>query len=425
MRDLHTEFVYRKIQKPSKWVAWPVCLAFRAISKRHNVEFSYDDDYKPLQNQQVVYLCQHRSRNDYIYVFAGLKRMDLHFLCGYQNVFQPVIYTLFKKLGIIAKMLYQPDVHATIQLMRAAKMGGSLVIFPEGIQSTSGSTHPINPATMKLLAKLKLPVALVSIKGAYFTRTRYSADTKKGKISVRFSKLFDREDFDRYTKDELYEKLLSSFQYNEFSEHAENKVAFRGKKPNIHGLDNIIYKCPQCAAEYRFVVEGDCMRCTDCGFTVSMDEYYDITAVSGTLPFANIDAWYKWQRHTLAQSLSDDSFILSAKVCLRRINTQKLSSNYSLIPCGEGILTLTKNGLTYIGTRDGESTEILFHPKQVYSLSMSLDYDLDLYYDGAYYNFKLLENEKQVAKWMLAAEEIHNLYDPEWRRVSEEVYHEE
>ena len=54
---------------------------------------------------------------------------------------------------------------------------------------------------------------------------------------------------------------------------------------------------------------------------------------------------------------------------------------------------------------------------------MSLDYDLDLYYDGTYYNFKLLENEKQVAKWMLAAEEIHNLYDPAWRSVSNEVYH--
>ncbi len=424
MRDLHTEFVYRKIQKPSKWVAWPVWLAFRAISKRHNVEFSYDDDYVKMQHQQMVYLCQHRSRNDYIYVFAGLKRLDLHFLCGYQNIFQPGVYSLFKKLGVIAKMLYQPDVRATMQLMGAAKLGGSLVIFPEGIQSTSGSTHPINPATMKLLAKLKLPVALVSLKGAYFTRTRYSADTKKGKISVRFSKLFDREDFDRFTKEELYEKLLSRFQYNEFAELAENKIAFRGKKPNIDGLDNIIYKCPQCSSEYRFVVEGSCMRCTDCGFTISMDEYYDIAAVSGTLPFANIDEWYKWQRHTLAQSLSDDSFILSTKVCLRKINTQKLTSNYSLMPCGEGILTLTKNGLTYSGTREGENTEIRFHPKQVYSLTMSLDYDLDLYYDGAYYNFKLLENEKQVAKWMLAAEEIHNLYDAEWCRVSNEVYHE-
>jgi hypothetical protein len=53
---------------------------------------------------------------------------------------------------------------------------------------------------------------------------------------------------------------------------------------------------------------------------------------------------------------------------------------------------------------------------------MSLQYDLDLYYKSSYYNFKLLENEKQVAKWMVAAEEIHNLYDPTWKKVSDEVY---
>ena len=425
MRDLHTEFVYRKIQKPSKFLAGPVCYAFRSISKQRNVEFSYDDDFLQMKDQQMVVLCQHRSRNDYIYVIAGLGRHDINLLCGYQNIFQPFVYTLFKKLGVIAKMLYQPDVRATIQLMSAAKQGSTLIIFPEGIQSTSGSTHPINPATMKLLAKLKLPVALVSVQGAYFTRTRYSADTKKGKISVRFSKLFDAEDFNRFTSDELYATLLNRFQYNEFTEHAQNKVAFRGKKPNIHGLDNIIYKCPHCSSEYHFVVEGERMRCTDCGFTISMDEYYDIAAVQGELPFANIDVWYKWQRKVLSQEVKDDSFVMSTKVCLRKINTQKLSSNYSLMPIGEGVLTLTNRGLTYSGTQNNAPAELFFQPKQVYSLSMSLDYDLDLYYDGAYYNFKLLENEKQVAKWMLAAEEIHNLYDPEWCRVSHEVYHEE
>ena len=68
---------------------------------------------------------------------------------------------------------------------------------------------------------------------------------------------------------------------------------------------------------------------------------------------------------------------------------------------------------------------LTFDPKLVFSLTMSLAYDLDLYYNGEYMNFKLLENEKQVTKWMLCAEEIHNLYDPVWKSVSDEVYNEE
>lgn len=424
MKDLHKEFVYRKIKRPNRPLAFIVQNAFRVICKQRRVEFVYDDDFLAMQNQQMLVLCQHRSRLDYIYAYAGLKHSRYNALCGYQNVFQPVIYTLFKHLGVIAKMLYQPDAHATLQLMRAVKQGNSIVLFPEGIQSTSGSTHPINPATIKLLQKLQLPVALLTLKGAYFTRPRYSNDVKKGKITAHFSKLFDAEDFRNCSKEELYERLLKAFTYDEFAEHQDAPVAFRGKKPNIDGLDNIIYKCPQCKAEHQLQVEGDTMRCTACGFAVSMDEYYRLVPVNGELPFQNHDQWYKWQRSQVAQEVLSDDFAMSAKVEIGRINTQKLNSNYSLEYYGEGTLTITNQGLTYRGSCDGEETELFFQAKQVFSLSMSLGYDMDLYYDGKYYNFKLLENHKHMAKWMLAAEEIHNLLDPVWQKASKEVYDE-
>ncbi len=423
MRDLHNEFVYRKITQPNKILAGILRLGLRILCKQRNVQFVYDDDYLQMERQQMVILCQHRSRCDYIYLYAGLKRSNYHILCGYQNVFQPVLFHLLKRLGVIAKMLYQPDAHATMQLLRAVKLGNSIVVFPEGIQTTSGSTHPINPATMKLLAKLKLPVALVTLKGAYFTRTRYSTDVKKGKITAHFTKLFDPEDFKQYTLDQLYQRLMERFQYNEFTEHQGQKIPFRGKKPNISGLDNIIYKCPECLSEYQFTVEGDTMRCNHCGFAVSMDDYYDIAPVQGNLPFENTDVWYKWQRSVLSEEVKDDNFVMSTKVKIGRINTQKLSKNSSVLYYGEGTLTLTNKGLTYTGTRDGEQVEIFFRALQVFSLSISLDYNLDLYYDGEYFNFKLLENEKQVTKWMLAAEEIHNLYDSAWCNASNEVYY--
>lgn len=422
MRDLHAEFLYRKIKSPNRFLAGSLRVVFRAISRARGVKYIYEPDYLKIKNKQVIFLCQHRSRNDYIYVYGGLRRSDIHVLCGYQNVFQRGIYTLFKKLGVIAKMLYQPDVHATKQLITAKKLGNSVMVFPEGIQSTSGSTHPINPATMKLLCKLKLPVVLVSLKGSYFTRTRYSYDVKKGKILVRYSVLFNSEDFENYTSDELYSKMLKEFQYNEFEEHKGEKIAFRGKKPNIYGLDNIIFKCPECKSEYKFTVEGDSMRCSDCGFEISMDEYYDIHAKKGELPFENIDQWYKWQRKEISRAVRDNNFEMSTRVKIGRINTQKLGPNYSLQYYGEGTLTLTNKGLVYKGTADGENVELSFSPTMVYSLTMSLQYDLDLYCDSIYYNFKLLENEKQVAKWMLAAEEIHNMYDTSWKEASEEVY---
>ncbi len=422
MKDLHKEFVHRKIKSPNRLLAKTVFFFFRRISKKRNVRFIYDEDFQKIRNEQMIILCQHRSRSDYLYVFPGLNRTDVHILCGYQNIFQRFVYTLLKHLGVIAKMLYQPDVQATVQMMRAIKMGNSVMIFPEGIQSTSGSCHPINPATMKLLMKVKLPVALVTLKGAYFTNPRYSTDIKKGEIEVRFSKIIDKEDYKTLSSDELYSRLLTNFKYNEFNEHQNKKVAFVGKKPNIDGLDNIIFICPHCKKEYRFDVSGDEMRCKECGFTVRMDEYYDIHPVNKELPFKNVDEWYKWQRKIISEEIKSDGFKMVTKAALGKVNTKKIKPNLSVEYHGEGILTLTNKGLTYKGIFRGEETELNFDADFVYSLTMSLKYDLDLYYKGEYFNFKLLENEKQIAKWMIAAEEIHLLYDEDWLKASNEVY---
>ncbi len=194
-RDYHKEFRTRKIKKPNALLARVVRFVFKRMCKSRNVEFVYTEEYLKMKNQQAIYLCQHKSSLDYIYLFAGIKTLNAHVLCGYQNIFNKSLYGPLKHLGVISKMLYQPDVQATKQMFQAIKNGGSIIVFPEGIQSTSGSTHPINPATEGFIKKAALPVVLVRSQGSYFARTRYSTDVKKGKITVTFDKIFDGEDF--------------------------------------------------------------------------------------------------------------------------------------------------------------------------------------------------------------------------------------
>lgn len=421
-KNYHNEFKNRKIKKPNPIIARIIQLAFKKISKKRNVEFVYTDEYLKIKNSQAIYLCQHKSNIDYIYFFAGIKNLDINVLCGYQNVFNKNLYGLLKNLGVIAKMLYQPDAQAVRQMIQSIKRGGSLAIFPEGIQSTSGSTHPINPATANFIKKFALPVVIVTFKGSYFTRTRYSDDVKKGKITVTFDTLFSSDDCKNLSTEELHNGLLEKFRYNEFEDFKGQKVEFKGKKPNIYGLDNIIFKCPNCHKEYSFSTNSDTMTCSNCSFAIKMDKYYEISSVNGDLPFKDVDEWYKWQRKIISSEVKKDDFRLSTKVKIGKINVKKLDNNYSILYYGEGVLTLTNKGLSYVGKYNEEDVNMFFEPEQVYSLTMSLNYDLDLYYKNEYYNFKLLEDEKQVAKWMISAEEIHILYDSTWKKVSEEVY---
>ena len=276
---------------------------------------------------------------------------------------------------------------------------------------------------MGLLKKLKLPVILTTLNGSYFTRTRYSTDVKKGKITVSFKTLFTPKDLEELSVDELNERLLEQFKYNEHEYFKDKKVEFIGKKPNIYGLDNIIYKCPHCKSEYKFKVEGENMKCLDCGFEVTMNNYYEMSAVTKTLPFENFDVWYKWQRNVIKEEVKSDNFIMKAQITLCTLNTQKLDNNLSKKEIGEGELSLTNKGLTYVGTKNGEQVTMFFDAKNVYSLTITLKQALDLYYKNEYYYFKLKTNGNQVTKWMLASEEIHNLYDEVWNNASNEVYH--
>jgi hypothetical protein len=199
-------------------------------------------------------------------------------------------------------------------------------------------------------------------------------------------------------------------------------VTYVGKTPNIDGLNNIIYKCPHCLEEGAFSIKNDTMTCDKCGFTVRMDEYYDIFAVNKILPFKNVDEWYKWQRKQVNEQVKDDNFILQAKVEINRLNTKKLDNNYSILKKGTGVLTLTNKGLKYTGSYEEKEIELFFEAEAVYSLVISLCYDFDLYYKNEYYNFKLLEDQNLMTKWMLSTEEIHNLYDETWANASKEVY---
>ena len=421
-KDLHKDFKLRKIKKPNKLVAFVAQLILKVISKKRGVTFEYDSDYKNYKKQPIVLLSQHMSKDDYIYVFAGSNRQDTHIVMGYQNIFSKYLYGFLKSIGVIAKYLYQPDLTATKQMFEAVKNGGSLALFPEGIQSTSGSSHPVNPATIAFLKKLKIPVILTTLKGAYFTRTRYSTDVKKGKITVSYSTLFTVKDLEELSVEELNKKLLEKFNYNEHDYFKNKNVEFIGKKPNIYGLDNIIYKCPHCGAEYKFKVEGENMLCLDCGFEVTMNNRYAMSAVNKDLPFENFDKWYKWQRNVIREEVKSDDFMLKSQITLCTLNTEKLDNNLSKKEIGEGELTLTNKGLTYVGTKNGEQVSMFFDAKNVYSLTITLKQALDLYYKNDYYYFKLKTNGNQVTKWMLASEEIHNLYDDVWRTASEQVY---
>ena len=146
-KDLKTRLVNRKVKKPNPILMAIGMWVLGILNKRYKVEFSRDYDPKTIQNQPTVLLSAHASRLEFIYAIYGFGRRDVNIVCGYQNILKKGIYRIFIAMGVISKYLYQPDFMCVKNMLRVLKRGGAIGLFPEGIQSTSGSTHPINPAT--------------------------------------------------------------------------------------------------------------------------------------------------------------------------------------------------------------------------------------------------------------------------------------
>ena len=422
-KDLKEKLINRKIKKPNPLVMFAVMGALGFLNKLYKVKFTHDYKAKSLNGTPTILLASHSSRLEFIYMMYGFKRKDVNMVCGYQNILKKNLYHIFLKMGVISKYLYQPDIVCLKQMFKVLKRNGAIGLFPEGIQSTSGSTHPINPATAQFIKRSKANVVIATSKGAYLATNRYSSDRKKGPIHIHYSLVFTPEILATLSEEEVYKQILEKLSYNDFAYNAVARNKYVGKQSNAFGIDKILFKCPSCKKEHVLHVENDTVVCENCDFRVRVNEYYALVDCNkGSCP-RNIDEWYKWQRRCVSKEIHDENFEmrLQGSLCgLKLDKLRKTPNDRKVLSVGEA--TLTKSGLTFKGTLDGQPAEFVFDARSVYSLTFSTKGFLEFYHDNDYFLILPDDKSKPLIKWTLASEEIHNLYDEKWKVACADVY---
>ncbi len=421
-KNLKTRLINRKIKRPNPVLMTVGMWVLGILNKVYKVDFSYDYDPKTIKDQPAILLSSHAARLEFIYTLYGFGRKDINMVCGFQNVLQKGIYRILLELGVISKYLYQPDITSLKKMFGVLKRNGAIGLFPEGIQSTSGSTHPINPATTSFIKRSKANIVICTTKGAYLATNRYSSDRKKGYIGVSYSLAFTPKMLEELTEEQIYKILLEKISYNDFAFNKTARNPYIGKKPNADGIDKILYKCPDCEKEYTLQVENDTVVCRDCGFRVQINEYYDLISSSKNCP-EDIDLWYKWQRRCVAEEVKDDGFAMTLKgsLCTLRLDKlKKAPENRKVLSVGQA--QLTNRGLSFAGELNGERVDFDFPAISLYSLTCSTKGYLEFYHNNDYYMLIPDEKDQCLIKWTLAAEEIHNLYDKKWRSACEDAY---
>lgn len=422
-KDLRTKLINRKIEKPNRFLMTLLMWALRLVNRHYGVKFTYDYDPDSIKDGPTILLSSHASRLEFIYTLYGFGRKDINVVCGYQNILQKGVYHLLLRLGVISKYLYQPDFMCVKNMLRVLRRGGAIGVFPEGIQSSSGSTHPINPATAQFIKRSRANVVVCTTQGAYLATNRYSSDRKKGYIGVNYQLLFTPSTLEDASEQQIYERMLQSIRYNDFEFNKTARHPYVGKESNAHGIDNILYKCPDCGSEQTLFVEQDSIKCRHCGLQIRVNEYYDLVAVRANRLPEDIDSWYKWQRRCVSREIRDDGFEMSLQASLCTVRVDKLRRPpHDREILSVGTARLTNRGLCFEGALNGQGVSHCFDAGALYSLTFSTKGYLEFYYNNDYYMIVPEQSGKGLIKWTLAAEEIHNLYDENWRAASADVY---
>jgi transcription elongation factor Elf1 len=300
--------------------------------------------------------------------------------------------------------MFSPDVENLQNCLKVIKNDGILFMMPEARLSTAGKFEDIQDTTFRFIKKMGVPIYILKLNGDYLARPKWGDKIRKGcVVEASLSLLTNAEEVYSLSEKELADKITDALKYDEF-EWLKTKPELKYKHKTLaEGLENILYRCPNCNKEFTINTKNKKVFCTECGFNLELDDRYAFTS---TTPFENFSVWYDWQTDELKKEIeADPNWQMSSKVTLKM---RSIDGKTLLRDVGEGVCTINRKGLTYKGSIDGEEKVKFFEMKNIYRLLFGAGEDFEIYEGKDIYYF-VPENLRSAVKWYVVSGILKNL----------------
>ncbi len=387
-------------------------------SKKMNLEIVDEVGMKNVKGPFVV-LSNHTSRCDWQYIALAVKPHMLNYVASYIEFHRAHMHAIFDLTSVIPKKNFVADSHCIKEIMSVIKLGGNVILFPEGKSSISGTNQPVALGTGKLLKHLNVPVYTTTITGGYMSNTQWNIADRPGKVIIKVKQLFTPEQTQTIAPEEMDRMVDAAIYNDDFVWNETARVKYKGTEHIAEKLEEHLYICPKCGKEFTQHGENNVFTCGACGNSVKINEYYDLIPNSdGAVVPKNLRVWFELQRRRVFREIRDNAdFCLEEPVTIGYLPSDHyVPKTATSEPCGEGMLRITRNEFSFKGTKLGQPFEIHAKTQNMTSVVFETDsHCFGAFFDGDYYEFE--PKRPSGSKWLLSVEECHRRAGGKWQNT--------
>jgi len=349
-----------------------------------------------------IILCNHGSFIDFIYAAALIRKFKPNFIVARLYFYHKYLGCLLRTLGAFPKSMFAMDLENAKNCLTVLREKNHLAMMPEARLSTIGRFEDIQPSTYAFIKKAGVSVYTIKIHGDYFADPKWGKGFRRGSlVEAELDILYTAQQVKDLSLEELQRGIEERLTYNEFEWLAQRPEVHYRCRRMAEGLENILTTCPVCGGKHTITTKKDKVFCAHCGYLTSVDNRYSFT---GDFRFRNFAQWYDWQKELLQQEITaNPDYALSSKVELRLPSDGKGLTRHG----GEGVCTLTREGLTYRGTKDGEAVELQFSLQKIYRLLFGAGENFEVY-DGTEIHYFVPEERRSAVDWYMTSMILHD-----------------
>ena len=271
------------------WLIWILSKIMLANKKKTITKIGMDDLKGP-----YMLLSNHMSFIDFELVALATHPRRVNNVVNIDGYYRRP--WLLEWIGAICTRKFTADFHLVKSIHRVLQRGDILCMYPEARYSPAGITSYLPDTLGALIKRNRVPVVVAIHHGNYLHAPFWNFRRKrKVPLHTTFTKIFDVEDCDRLSVEQINERLREAFIYDEYQYQKENGILIT-EPLRAEGMHKILYQCPACGTEHQMASKGCEIFCTACGKRWRLGEDGTLSALNGETEFSRVPDWFLWER---------------------------------------------------------------------------------------------------------------------------------